>query len=541
MDTNFIFTVTSQHLAPKRLNQKLKDVILPAKVFVEDDRWAIWGYFTSYTPGIPERDLLWEVKKYGLKRLANHDCDYLLFIWNKETRKLTVGLDNTMNFSCYFAVLGDQLVFASRFPDIKDIVARCQRLVADLDGLLTYITPGWHATEKTLLEAVKWVPPGSKVEFSFSPKITYRIQSLVDVDAFFSGLARDKFANDEEFARALEKTLTDAVARRLAKIPPGSHFGCELSSGFDCTLIAYIMAKLIGPENFYCYSFYFPEKYGTESLAIIKKFANRHHLRLRAVKLLPRQGYRQDYLHLWKDNDLLQLDADYFGGYIRFLRRYAPRLLFTGQHGDEMYSLPELALMAKYSRQMSYFDNVRWLKEEQQAVLYTPRALKLLLDWERFNRRGYYPLFVSDMNVVETALVNEIYMGFGTRQVSPYLDSQVLALGMRRRARRRGQPGEEKQIYARYLRHIFIPEMFIPKKGGTEFALDFPRYQKPLIAWVMKHSVLAQYDLIDPKKIMALMADEASPLYKNAFIALAFEYLIRADWYLIRNRISLPI
>jgi hypothetical protein len=83
--------------------------------------------------------------------------------------------------------------------------------------------------------------------------------------------------------------------------------------------------------------------------------------------------------------------------------------------------------------------------------------------------------------------------------------------------------------------------MFIPKKGGTEFALYFPRNQKTLISWVMKNSVLAQHGLIDSKKIMQMMANKNSPLYKDAFVALAFEYLVRADWYLIKNRISLPI
>jgi len=113
-------------------------------------------------------------------------------------------------------------------------------------------------------------------------------------------------------------------------------------------------------------------------------------------------------------------------------------------------------------------------------------------------------------------------------------------VGLRRRLRDE-KNWDEKQIYARYLSHIFIPEMFIPKKGGTEFALDFPRNQKTLISWVMKNSVLAQCGLIDPKKIMQMMANKNSPLYKDAFVALAFEYLVRADWYLIKNKINLPI
>jgi hypothetical protein len=540
MNTHFNFSFSPKTSSFKQLSDQLKDVVLPARVFLENEEGVVWGYFSSYRPEISENQLDSELKTYGFRRIANSDCDYLLFVWDKKLKKLTVGLDNSMNFTCYFTALDNQIIFSSKFSEIKNFVSRRKPLVADLDGLFAYMVSGWHVTEKTILEEVKVVPPGSVVEFVFEPKVSYQIKSLIDIDGFVSSIPKEEFKDEKDFAEALEAALTDAVARRLEKIPWGTHIGCELSSGFDCTFIAYIMAKLIGPKNFYCYSFYFPEGYETESLKIIRKFANKHSLQLRTVKLSPVEGYARNYFKLWKDDTLLQLETDYFGDYIKFLEKYSPRLLFTGQYGDETYSLKEWLKIAKYPRQISYFDYVRWLKKEGQAILYTSKALNLILSKERFNKRSYYPLFVSDLGVVETALINEIYMNFGTRQVSPYSDLRVLGEGARLPPRGK-KSWDEKQIYAKYLNHIFIPEMFIPKRGGTEFALGFPRNQKPLISWVMKNSVLAYYGLIDPKKIMEMMEDESSPLYKDAYIALAFEYLIRADWYLIKNKISLPL
>lgn len=540
MNTNFTFTFSPDISSFDQLSKQLKDVVLPAKVFIENNEMVVWGYFSSYRPEISENSLADELEKYGFERIVNSDCDYLLFVWDKQAKKLMVGLDNIISLSCYFTILDNRIVFSSCFSEIKNTVSRHKPLIADLDGLLTYITNGPHATERTILESVKLVPPGSVVEFVFGPSVSYQIKSLINIENFLSSLPGDEFKDDKEFAKALESVLTDAVARRLEKIPQGTHIGCEISSGFDCTLVAYIMAKFIGPENFYCYSFYFPEDYGTESLAIIRKFADKHSLQLRAVELNPKEGYARDYFKLWKNDDLLQLHADYFGDYIKLLEKYAPRLLFTGQHGDETYSLKELLLAAKYSRQMSYFDNVWRLKKDNQVVLYTQKGLDLLLDRERFNSRGRYPVFYSDINLAETALIDQIYRSFGTRQVSPYLDLQVLSVGIRRGSKKK-RIQDEKQLYFRYFDHIFIPEMFIPKKGGTEFALDFPRNQKTLISWVMKNSVLVQYGLIDPKKIMQMMANKNSPLYKDAFVALAFEYLVRADWYLIKNKINLPI
>jgi len=540
MNSNFTFTFSPSTSSFEQLSKQLKDVILPAKVFIENNKMIVWGYFSSYRPEISENSLADELEKYGFKRIANSDCNYLLFVWDKQTKKLMVGLDNIMSFSCYFTILDNQIAFSSDFSEIKNTVSHHKPLIADLDGLLTYVINGPHATERTILESVKMIPPGSVVEFVFVPNVSYQIKSLINIENFLSSLPEDKFKDDKEFAKALESVLTDAVARRLEKIPQGTHIGCEISSGFDCTLVAYIMAKLIGPENFYCYSFYFPEDYDTESLAIIRKFADKHSLQLRTVELNPKEGYARDYFKLWKNDDLLQLHTDYFGDYIKLLEKYAPRLLFTGQHGDETYSLKELLLVARYSRQMSYFDNVRWLKEENQVVLYTQKGLDLLLNRERFNSRGRYPVFYSDINLAETALIDQIYRRFGTHEVSPYLDLQVLSMGIRRGLKEK-RTWDEKQTYFRYLDHIFIPEMFIPKRGGTEFALDFPRNQKTLISWVMKNSVLAQYGLINSKKIMQMISNKNSPLYKDAFVALAFEYLVRADWYLIKNKISLPI
>lgn len=540
MNTNFTFTFSPDTSSFEQLSKRLKDVVLPAKVLIENNKMAVWGYFSSYNSQISENSLADELGKYGFERMANSDCDYLLFVWDKQAKKLIVGLDNIISLSCYFTILDNQIVFSSDFSEIKNTVSHYKPLIADLDGLLMYITNGWHVTERTILESVKMVPSGSVVEFVFEPRVSYQIKSLVNIDGFLSSLPKDEFRDDKEFAKALELALTDAVARRLEKIPKGTHIGCEISSGFDCTLVAYILAKLIGPENFYCYSFYFPEGYETESLTIIRKFAKKHSLRLRAVELNPKEGYARDYFKLWKDDDLLQLHADYFGDYIKLLEKYAPRLLFTGQHGDETYSIKEWVWAAKYSRQMNYFDNVRWMKKDNQAVLYTQKGLNLILDRKRFNSRGTYPTFYSDINITETALIDQIYRGFGTKEISPYLDLEVLSVGLRRSAREE-KTWDEKQNYFRYLDHIFIPEMFIPKRGGTEFALGFPRNQKPLISWVMKNSVLGRYGLIVPKKIMQMMKDKNSPLYKDAFVALAFEYLVRADWYLIKNKISLPI
>ncbi len=198
MNTNFTFTFSPEISSFNQFNEEFKDVILPAKVFIDDFDLVIFGYFSSYDPAITEDNLAAELKKHSFKRMANSNCEYLLFVWDKQSKRLIVGLDNIMSFSCYFTVLDKQVVFSSIFSEVKNIVSRYKRLVADLDGLLTYVTNGSHATERTILEVVKMIPPGSVVEFYFEPKISYRIRSFVDVEEFSRSLSQEEFKDDRE-------------------------------------------------------------------------------------------------------------------------------------------------------------------------------------------------------------------------------------------------------------------------------------------------------------------------------------------------------
>ncbi|MCX7928714.1 MAG: asparagine synthase C-terminal domain-containing protein [Patescibacteria group bacterium] len=540
MNTNFNFTFSPENSSFEDCYKELKSAVLPTRVFVNNKELTVWGYFSSYDSylRIYENNLTSELQEYGFSRIANSDCEYLLFVWDKRKKILRVGVDNTASLPCYFSIFRGKVFFTSDFGLIKDVVSKFGPLVADLDGLLTYATNAFHVTDKTLLESVKLVSPGCVAEFNFEGSVSCKISSCIDIDKFFDSVSKEELASDKEFAKALEDVLTDSVARRLEKIPRGVEIGCEVSSGFDCTIVAYILSKLIGPDNFYCYSFHFPQGYGTESLEIIQKFVSKHSLKLRTVELVPDAGYAKDYFELWEDDSLLQLHADYFGGYIRFLEKYAPNLLFTGQHGDELYSIKGFFWAGKYCRQMSYFDNVRWLKKDKHKLLWSKKGVELLLSRDRFNSRGDYPCFYSDIHLGESILTDQIYRNFGRRLISPYLDLRVLSLGMRLKEE---TSWDSKQAYFRCLDHIFIPEMFIPKKGGTDFALGFPRHQKRLISWVMQNSVLAFYGLIDVGEIMKMMEEDRSPLYQDPFVALVFEYLVRADWYLIKNNIRLSI
>lgn len=79
MNTNFTFTFSSDISSFEQLDKQLKDVVLPARVFIENDKMVIWGYFSSYNPQISENGLDKEIERYGFDRIANSDCEYLLF------------------------------------------------------------------------------------------------------------------------------------------------------------------------------------------------------------------------------------------------------------------------------------------------------------------------------------------------------------------------------------------------------------------------------------------------------------------------------
>ncbi|GIW62542.1 MAG: hypothetical protein KatS3mg090_0368 [Patescibacteria group bacterium] len=150
----------------------------------------------------------------------------------------------------------------------------------------------------TILDADKHLLPGCILEFSLrSQKIELKTKSVLNLDKFVNLLNQNKDLDDKTYAFEPEDLIFESIKKVVSHLPNNTSISCEVSSGFDCTLVAYALANIIGPENFYCYSFVFPDQYGTESFSTINNFVKHHNLQLRFINIDPITEYSKDYFN----------------------------------------------------------------------------------------------------------------------------------------------------------------------------------------------------------------------------------------------------
>lgn len=516
------------------------DIKVPFRIERGNARYLITGYFVSYEDWLHENDLLSEIQTNGYRRIVNSNSEFILFVFDKQRRVLSVCVDQFFSFACYFSVLQDSIIFSTNFSRLKNEVGAGLRLIGDLDGLLTGILWTWHMTEKTLIKQIKVVPAGSTVEFDLQNHSSYQIKPLVDVEGYLNSIGEIKYNSLKDFASDWVKAVTEIVWRRWSKIPKGVGVGCDISSGFDCTLIAYCLGKVAGTNAFTCYSRYSDLMKDETNIEVVKKFAARHGLRLKSVDATKPQLRDTNFSEEWSIDDPYQIATHEQQVYLDLLKGNGVRIGFTGEGGDEAYMLNGMDLFLRFNKQYNYFMEVDILKKYGTKALFTPRGIEMFLDWNRYNQRGSYPMIVSESGVFGTSNSQEQYNAHGLRQVNPFLDTRLIALGKNMPEMPGKKKWELKLELMKELKDIFVKEMFIPKKGSPEHTfINFAKNQRPLIDSVLSGSVLAEIGVISPKQIARLLDNPDSELYKEPSVAIALETLIKLDWFFQKNDVGL--
>ncbi|MBI2326400.1 hypothetical protein HYU91_03365 [Candidatus Collierbacteria bacterium] len=540
MNNDFITNLNTAGIDEVDFYDQLPDIGIPYKINQEDDRYQLTGYFISYEDWINENDLLIEIETNGFRRIVNSNCEFLLFLFDKQRKILSVCVDQFFSFACYFSVLKGSIVFSSNFSKLKNEVKTEQKLIGDLDGLLTGILWTWHMTEKTLIKQIKVVPAGSVVEFDLNVPPSYKIRTLVDVEAYLNSIGEIKYSSLKDFASDWVKAVTEIVWRRWSKIPKGIGAGCDISSGFDCTLIAYCLSKVAGSDAFTCYSRYSDLMKDETNIEVVKIFADKHGLRLKSVDATKPQLRDTNFSEEWSTDDPYQIATHEQQVYLNLLKDNGVRIGFTGEGGDEAYMLKGMDLFLRFNKQYNYFMEVDILKKYGTKALFTPRGIEMFLSWDRYNQRGTYPMIVSESGVFGTSNSQEQYNAHGLRQMNPFLDTRLIALGKNMPDVPGKKKWELKLELMKELKDIFVKEMFIPKKGSPEHTfINFAKNQRPLINSVLGGSVLAEIGVISPKQIASLLDDPTSELYKEPNVAIGLETLIKLDWFFQKNDVGL--
>ncbi|MBI2326402.1 hypothetical protein HYU91_03375 [Candidatus Collierbacteria bacterium] len=531
---------SSNNIAAAVQDAVFPEIGLPHKTEQSDDDFILIGYFTSFEDRFSRVNLLDEVKKWGFKRVTNSNSLFLLFFFDKRKQRLRVAVDQFLSFSCYFSIFENKVVFSSAFGPIKNELGKTQALRIDTDFLLSHLLWEWPNNDHTLIGQIKMIPGGCQASFDLKDLRLESIQTLMDIDAFYDSIRPRNYASLEQFSADWLSLLTEVVERRASQIPKSFKIGCDISSGFDCTLVSYCLSKILPHGDFSGFSNHSKIMGDENSPEVVKRFSLKHNIPLKQF------DYTDHTLHLnnLDQNWLVDQAVNPFiyvhhKQYINFLNENGVRILFTGEYGDEAYDMKNMELFSRFPVQRGFFDSIVTLKRRKKEDFFTKNSQGLFSDQQRFKERGYYPLIVPSKSASCYLPVVEAYGSQGINRIHPFSDTRILALSHEAPLPIGVEPDRTKELIMPDFKTI-MPENYISISNAGEPFLQMFINQKFFVKEVLSKSVLGSMGIIDPGLITGYINDPKSDLYNDKTYQRAMQLypIIYLDWYLQRNNIG---
>lgn len=513
----------------------------PPTINLEDRDYNLSGYFVSYEHPFQEINLLSEIKEHGFSRLVNSNSEFLLFLQNKQTNQIQVCVDQFISFSCYFSFLKDKVLFSSDFATLKNkLKGDNTKLRANLDGIMTELLWTWNMTEDTLIDQIKMLPAGCLLSINYDNSTNYTIKHLIDVKKILD--ATDNQTQNlslSDFAKKWVDTMTEVIRDRVDTLPKGVVIACDLSSGFDCTLVAYCLSKVIGPKGFVCYSSHSSYNPEETNVSTMHEFAARHGLILKDIDVTSAHDYDIQPADLWSLDDVAQTALDRQEVFLDLLSSDSVQIEFTGEGGDEIYGSNKIDLFSYFDIQSLFILNVIILKKYKNELLYTQEGVEKFLSRDRFNKKTSRPTIVSSTGVLSLSKSYPRYDIHRLRLINPFMDTRLISLARNIPVGANVDKWDLKLLLMSELKDIFVDGMFIEEKVGNEITYgNFIKKQKPFIKEVLANSVLEKLGLIDSSYLAKLIEDHSSVIYTDFSLSMAFETLIQVDWFLQKNQIE---
>ena len=147
------------------------------------------------------------------------------------TGGLCVARDAIGHRSLHYAVVGDQLFFASRLPALLDVTALPRRL--HLRSVAAYLSCAYIPGRETMVEGVFELLPGEI--------LTFEDGALHRAQHWSLPAEPDSYAGESVLRDGLRSRLEEVVQSAL---PPGAPVAISLSGGVDSSLIVALAARL---------------------------------------------------------------------------------------------------------------------------------------------------------------------------------------------------------------------------------------------------------------------------------------------------------
>jgi asparagine synthase (glutamine-hydrolysing) len=205
----------------------------------------------------------WEVR--GRDALEDLEGMFGLAVWHEPSQTLVLARDRLGVKPLYYAVLPDQIVFASELKAMLVHPAISREL--DVDALSAYLAHEWVPAPQSIVRAVRKLPPGHRLVYTGGEA---KVERWWDVR--YGGGPRDEIVAVAHLAAALDLSVRQHL---LADVP----LGVFLSGGVDSATVAAI-ARGYTTRRLQTFSIGFEDRSFDESAharAVAEALGTEHH------------------------------------------------------------------------------------------------------------------------------------------------------------------------------------------------------------------------------------------------------------------------
>lgn len=511
------------------INFKLPKRVFPPSFLIRGRDFLCGGYFACYDRSVTTEEIIKFCRSGRWQFLGNLIGDFIIFYCDFLTNEVFVLTDQSGKFPCFFSLEDDRLVLSTDFEAIKN---KLGSLTLDVGAAFDFVSRSILLTDETIISEIRQVPPATLLRVERN--LSYSLTSLVNLDKFLA-YKQPVYSSVEEFSNDFLACLQKITTERL-RLSAGLTFGADISSGFDSSLICYLL-KTLNSQPFSCYCGISRYTTGDTDPQIVREFAQKHKLKVRFInedKLYP---FSNKIDLRWHSRLPGQIAYGLMHNFHYQVARDHNIIEFLGEGGDEVYKSSSMDLLSPFPIQEEYFWAVKKLKLKLERVL-TTKGIELLLDKVRFQKKKAFFLIIASSAILVNLELFPIFWELGIWPMTPFADPRLIQLA--RSIPRRGKKASTKQEIWKNHPEIFVPGQFRQKQGPVEHVRLFLHKKPKFVISILKNSLLAKKGWVRASEIASNVKAGNIQKYFDGDAVSFLLNLVKLEYFLQQNNVKIP-
>lgn len=502
--------------------------LLPKSVVYQQEQYTAWGYEVDYDQvGFDKKVQMLISGEY--ESLALIDQDLLVILWNRETNDFKAFVSMSGFFPLYFGGTDKEKLCLS--PDFYEVFKELGDRKVNKDAVLDYMLQAdlMYQTDETFVSGINKLPSGCVLEIDSN--LSWKIVEAVDLQKVLGEAGPQLSA--KEAVEEIERVLAKQIKKR-ASLFRDRPIVCEMSSGFDCMLIAYLMRK--DNIDFKGFSNFTSLNSDDSDPDIVKKWCEKYGVDCVFNDATETLYFQDDkdlqwnmthFYPAWHSLSLAlsdeQMKREVFGEYT---------LSFTGNGGDEFLHASDLV---KYLGDVNgeEFAFIDGFAKDGGENIYTQEAYDRLTSKNRASATRFYGNRYGG-SAGEQCYFPVLWAN-GTWNTNPYDTIEMLKLSQRLPKDEKGETIHKQKLYFGNT-EAFIPEQYRVKLPMHEQVFRFLEERKEVMEKLLENSVLGELGIVKSQELLnALRQGKIKEVVKEHY--LTFGNLCRLEVFLQANNV----